>query len=107
MSRLGQELLDLANAQVGGRYLFAGYNDQTLPFSGSPVLYNGTDDHQMIEVSPQTTVAKNITGTELFMAPVNLFTTLEDLHSARRGSLEAKTPDSAGFICASSYVFDT
>ena len=82
VSRLGQELLDLANAQVGGRYLFAGYNDQTLPFSGSPVLYNGTDDHQMIEVSPQTTVAKNITGTELFMAPVNLFTTLEDLHSA-------------------------
>ena len=82
MSRLGQELLDLANAQVGGRYLFAGYNDQTLPFSGSPVLYNGIDDHQMIEVRPQTTVAKNIIGTELFMAPVNLFTTLEDFHSA-------------------------
>lgn len=82
VSQLQEELLDLANTQVDGKYLFAGYNDQTQPFSGSPVVYNGTDDHQMIEINPGSTVAKNITGEELFMSPVNLFATLEDLNAA-------------------------
>lgn len=82
VSQLQQELLDLANTQVNGKYLFAGYADQTLPFSGSPVTYNGTSDHIMLEINPGSTVAKNITGEELFMSPVNLFTTLEDLHTA-------------------------
>lgn len=36
----------------------------------------------MLEINPGSTVAKNITGEELFMSPVNLFTTLEDLHTA-------------------------
>ncbi len=82
VSQLQESLLDMANAQVNGKYIFAGYNDQTEPFSGSPVIYNGTDDHQMIEISPGTTAAKNITGEDLFMSPVNLFTTLEDLSTA-------------------------
>lgn len=82
VSQLREELLNLANTQVGGTYLFAGYNDQTQPFSGSPVTYNGTSDSKMIEVSPGSTVATNVTGDELFMSPVNLFTTLEDLQTA-------------------------
>lgn len=82
VGQLREQLLDLANTRVNGKYLFAGYNDQTEPFSGSPVTYNGTDDHQMIEISPGNTVAKNITGDELFMSPVNLFTTLENLQTA-------------------------
>lgn len=82
VGQLRQELLDLANTQVGGKYLFAGYNDTTLPFAGSPVAYAGTGDHQMIEISPGATVAKNITGEELFLNPVNLFATLEDLETA-------------------------
>ena len=86
VSQLQEELLDLANTQVAGKYLFAGYNDQTQPFAGSPVTYAGTGDHQMIEVSPGSTVAKNITGEELFLSPVNLFTTLEDLHTALTSS---------------------
>jgi len=82
VSQLQEELLDLANTQVDGKYLFAGYNDQTEPFSGTPVTYSGTSDHIMIEINPGSTVAKNITGEELFMSPVNLFTTLEDLETA-------------------------
>ncbi|MDD2467955.1 MAG: flagellar hook-associated protein FlgL [Desulfobulbus sp.] len=82
VSQLREELLDLANTQVDGKYLFAGYNDKTEPFSGSPVTYNGTNDHIMIEINPGSTVAKNITGEELFMSPVNLFTTMEDLEVA-------------------------
>ena len=82
VGQLRKELLDMANTQVAGKYLFAGYNDQTQPFSGTPVAYAGTNDHQMIEISPGATVAKNVTGEELFMSPINLFTTLEDLETA-------------------------
>lgn len=84
VSQLQQELLDLANTQVDGKYLFAGYNDQSQPFTdnGTTIDYNGTSDHIMLEINPGSTVAKNITGEELFMSPVNLFTTLDDLHTA-------------------------
>lgn len=82
VSQMRSALIDLANTQVDGKYLFAGYNDQTKPFTGDPVVYNGTDDAQMLEISPGSTVAKNITGKDLFMEPVNLFTTLEDLQTA-------------------------
>jgi len=93
VSQLQGQLLDLANTQVDGKYLFAGYNNQTLPFSGSPVVYNGTDDHQMIEINPGSTVAKNITGEELFMGPVNLFSTLDNLKTALTGGDSATLSD--------------
>lgn len=82
VAQLQESLLDLANTQESGSYIFAGYNDQVEPFSGDPVTYNGTDDHKMIETTSGSTVAKNITGEELFMNPVNLFTSLEDLETA-------------------------
>jgi flagellar hook-associated protein 3 FlgL len=79
VNRMQETLLDLANSQVDGKYIFAGYQDTIEPFTGSPVTYNGTTDHQMITVSSGSTVAGNITGEELFMSPVDLFTTLDDL----------------------------
>ncbi|WP_028582665.1 flagellar hook-associated protein FlgL [Desulfogranum japonicum] len=82
VSQLHQELRDLANTQIDGKYIFAGYEDETMPFTGDPVVYNGTSDHQMIAVGPNATAAKNVTGEELFMSPVNLFTTLDDLETA-------------------------
>ena len=82
VAQLQEELLDLANSKVDGIYIFAGYNDQTLPFSGSPVTYNGTDDHKLLEVSPGITMEKNVTGSELFMNPVDIFAALTDLESA-------------------------
>lgn len=42
------ELVDLGNTQFGNRYVFAGQNDRTMPFtrSGDTVTYNGTYDGQ-------------------------------------------------------------
>lgn len=44
------ELVNLGNSQLGGRYLFGGQNTQTQPFSRDPatgaVTYNGTYDGQ-------------------------------------------------------------
>jgi len=82
VGQLQEGLLDLANAQVEGRYIFAGYDDLAQPFSGSPVSYSGSADHRMISVSPDATVADNITGEELFTCPIDLFATLDDLATA-------------------------
>lgn len=83
VNQLHESLLDLANTQVDGKYLFAGYDDQVQPFSGTPVTYNGTADKQMIEVGAGgITVAKNVTGDELFMSPIDLFAVLDDLATA-------------------------
>ena len=83
VNQLQESLLDLANTQVEGKYIFAGYDDQSQPFSGTPVSYNGTADKQMIEVgSGGITVANNVTGDELFMSPVDLFAVLDDLAAA-------------------------
>lgn len=82
VDRMRESLLDLANTRVGGRYLFAGYDDLSEPFSGDPVTYTGTSDHQMIAVASGTTVSQNVTGDELFMDPVDLFATLGDLGTA-------------------------
>jgi len=79
VNQIQDALLDLANAKMDGKYIFAGYNDEILPFSGNPVVYNGTTDHKNIEISTGITVAKNITGDELFIAPVDLFATLDNL----------------------------
>lgn len=85
VAQLQENLLDLANAEVDGKYIFAGYNDQAIPFSGSPVVYNGTNDHQMIDTSSGISVAKNITGLDLFMDPVDIFAALVDLATALQG----------------------
>jgi flagellar hook-associated protein 3 FlgL len=82
VTQLQSELLDMANAQVDGKYLFAGYAENTLPFSGSPTVYNGTNDHKLVEISAGQTVQTNLTGTEVFMAPVDLFAVLKNLETA-------------------------
>lgn len=79
---LQEELLDIANAKIDGKYLFSGYADDVMPFSGDPVTYNGTSDHKYVEISSGQTVQTNLSGDELFMAPVDLFTMLSDLEDA-------------------------
>jgi flagellar hook-associated protein 3 FlgL len=46
VSQLKDELMQLANSSIGDKYLFAGYNSTTAPFtkdSSGNVLYNGID----------------------------------------------------------------
>lgn len=82
LSEMQEALLDIGNAQVDNKYIFAGYTDDQQPFSGTPVSYFGTADHQMIEISSGMKIAKNVTGEELFMSPVDLFASLDDLDTA-------------------------
>lgn len=82
VEELQAALLDIANAKVDGKYIFSGYAEKTLPFSGDPIVYNGTSDHQYVEISTGQTVQNNLTGDELFIDPVNIFNVLSGLETA-------------------------
>jgi len=77
-------MLDIANAKVDSKYIFSGYAEFTKPFSGDPVAYNGSSDHQLVEISPGQSVQNNLTGDELFMSPTDIFATLDNLETALR-----------------------
>ncbi|BCA79141.1 flagellar hook-associated protein FlgL [Desulfuromonas sp. AOP6] len=71
-----EELLDAANAKVDGKYLFAGYADNTKPFlanpaypgtSSAPVIYAGDSRAVTLEIGPGALVETSIPGSELFM----------------------------------------
>jgi flagellar hook-associated protein 3 FlgL len=82
IAHLQTELIDIANAKVDGKYLFSGYSEDTVPFSGDPIVYNGTSDHKMVEIGSGQTVQTNLSGDELFMSPIDIFTALSDLEAA-------------------------
>ncbi|WP_319588661.1 flagellar hook-associated protein FlgL [uncultured Desulfobulbus sp.] len=83
LSLLRQELLDAANGTVDGKYLFAGYQEDSKPFiqnSGYttlgydptnsntwPVLYQGDGNATLLEISTGETMQVNLTGNDLFL----------------------------------------
>lgn len=82
LSQLQGALLDIANTQVDGKYIFSGYAEDTAPFSGDPLTYQGTSDHRMVEISAGQTVQTNLTGAEVFGSPVDCFGIFADLEAA-------------------------
>lgn len=61
-------LISLANTQDGnGRYVFAGFESTTQPFSGSPVTYAGDDGQQKLQVTASQFVTTNLSGNEVFV----------------------------------------
>ncbi len=81
VDELQEALLSIANAQVDGKYIFAGYDEDNQPFSGDPVVYTGTSDHKVVEISSGQTVQTNLTGDEVFMSPYDSFSILSDLEN--------------------------
>ncbi|MDH5822753.1 flagellar hook-associated protein FlgL [Luteimonas sp. RD2P54] len=63
-------LLDLANSTDGsGRFLFAGADDASAPFSisGGAAVYGGDQTQRRVEIAPQMFVADSQPGSEVFM----------------------------------------
>jgi flagellar hook-associated protein 3 FlgL len=87
IDQLKQQLLDTSNASINGKYIFAGYEENTKPFTENPtydpltydptdsttwpVLYNGDANQTELEITPGETVETNITGNQLFMGISN------------------------------------
>lgn len=83
VGELRNELLARSNSVLDGRYIFAGYQEDTIPFIENPdydpALYNGDDvntwpvlyqgDHHPteLEITPGEVVEVNLTGNELFL----------------------------------------
>ena len=65
-------LVSLANTQDGnGRYVFAGFQSTTTPFTGSPVISNGDDGQQKLQVTASQFVTTNLSGNDVFVNVVD------------------------------------
>jgi flagellar hook-associated protein 3 FlgL len=93
IEQVRSQLLTLANTQVAGRYLFAGTNSSTAPFTaGPPVSYAGNTTPLQVGLADGTQFAVSITGDQLLNARggTDLFQNLSALEtSVRTGSSAA------------------
>lgn len=91
VGQLRETLLDSGNAQIDGKYIFAGFSEKTKPFeptdpllpvsSTNPVVYTGDSSALELEIAPNELIAINLTGDDLMFGGVDIFalvTTLEE-----------------------------
>ncbi|WP_319548151.1 flagellar hook-associated protein FlgL [Desulfogranum marinum] len=99
--QLKQEMLDTANGNIDGKYIFSGYREDTKPFtintayteagylandsSTWPVLYNGDENVTFIEISPGEQLQANLTGNNLFLGSTSWDPTDSTLNSTDAG----------------------
>jgi flagellar hook-associated protein 3 FlgL len=82
VKELYDQLIQLANTEVGNSYIFAGHQTRTAPFSRDAdynAAYHGDDGRIEIIVGEETTIRINVTGEEAFDSTVNVFDVLRDL----------------------------
>ena len=96
VAQMRKELLDAANGMVDGKYIFAGYMEQSKPFSLNPdplhnpkdplydpalydpadhrtwpVIYHGDENRTELEITPGERLQVNLTGNDLFLGTKN------------------------------------
>ncbi len=87
IAELRNQLLDSANAVIDGKFIFAGYQEDTKPFTVNPAydpatydvndvttwpyLYHGDYNPTQLEITPGEYLTTNLTGNELFMGITN------------------------------------
>ena len=83
VANMKAELLDAANAQVDGKYIFSGYSENTKPFVENtaytaagysaadsttwPYYYAGDPNPTELEITPGEKIEVNLTGNDIFM----------------------------------------
>jgi len=109
VGNMRQELLDASNAMVDGKYIFAGYQENTKPFTVNgayvpggydpnnsatwPYIYNGDPNSTSLEITPGETIQVDLTGNDLFFGDadndgivdpgrMNIFATVTNLMEA-------------------------
>jgi flagellar hook-associated protein 3 FlgL len=80
------QIMALANSQVGGRYIFGGTNTDTTTFTldgtGTQVIYNGNDTPFSIKIGKESTISIGKDGKDIFgenWNSSNIFKTFIDL----------------------------
>ena len=78
--QLRESLIADANAQMDGKYLFAGFSEKTAPFTlnpnypateSNPVNYNGDYGSLEFEIAPNELIEVNLTGNSLMLGDRN------------------------------------
>ena len=79
------EMMSLANTQLGGKYIFSGFRTSTQPFdpaAGPPFTYNGDTGVFQITIGEQRKIPINLNGEDLFKGGgvgVDIFAALNTL----------------------------
>jgi flagellar hook-associated protein 3 FlgL len=91
LQSIEQQMVGLANTQINGRYIFAGDQDQTQPYSfdatqPDPVSsYQGSSSTRVVMTAAGTTFPVALTAQQIFdssAAATNVFTTINNLVTA-------------------------
>ena len=115
---LRESLLSIANTQVGGKYIFAGFKDNQAPFSANPaynppttpnpVVYGGDSGAVKLEVAPGEQVQVGVNGNDVFLGGAggtDVFASLSNLEQdLRANNTTAISGDIAGIDAASSQI---
>ena len=95
-----EEIVSLANTDVGGRFIFAGSNTDTVPFALDGT-YNGDNNPFTIKISQATTVEAGKDGEAVFKSPgMDIFQTLTDLKTALENNDVGGIQDAIGELGA-------
>lgn len=113
ISQLHDEMLQTANRQTNGQYVFAGYKERTVPFTENggylpadydpgdsstwPVTYQGDENAKTVAIAPGKRIQVGLTGSRLFLGDAdndqevdpggsNIFATLKNFENAIRNN---------------------
>ena len=91
-----EEIISLANTDVGGRFIFAGSKTDTAPFAADGT-YSGDNNPFTIKVGQVTTVDVGKDGEAVFKSPgLDIFQTLTDLRTALESNDAGGIQDAIG-----------
>ncbi|MHB8073690.1 flagellar hook-associated protein FlgL [Desulfosporosinus fructosivorans] len=85
VDNLINQMINIGNSQLGGRYIFAGQNDKTAPFArdGDTITYNGNDLKISMPIHPgEATPSQdsvNLTGVDIFGEDMEILTHLIEI----------------------------
>lgn len=101
LANLRKELLDAANGTVDGKYLFAGYQEDTKPFVANPAydpllynandsstwpyLYQGDENATSLEINTGELIQVNLTGNDLFFGTTSWDSTTSTNNATQTG----------------------
>lgn len=109
VDNLLEEMINLGNTQFQGRYVFAGYRDDSNAFTVTrdamgeitAVTYAGDDNHHEMKVGSSSRLESSLTGEEVFQGSADLFDTLIELRdSLRANDISATTNTLDDFVDA-------
>lgn len=85
INELKDQLLGHANAKLLGKYVFAGTDTDTQPFTGTPTTFNGNSTAISIQATTTVSIQVNLDGDEIFTGGgggVDIFAAIDDLATA-------------------------